>query len=646
MPFFNRRFSLKLTDKQRQIIHDLGYDNAQEFLKHYPFRYEFLFEKDIETWEKGDTVVIHGQLVSSFSTFRFGKNRSRTSFKVMYQKEVISVTMFNMPFLRDSNYSNGIVVVGVVQENGSLVSKKVTNQPLDKVVGIDPVYPTKAHIKQHEIKRLIKKILKNETVENIVPEKFITEYRLLSRKKALSMIHFPKSQSEIALAARTLKYEEFLLYHVANALNAEDRSKGKAIKISNTLINSVINELPFKLTEDQMKSLTEILNDLGSNQRMNRLLQGDVGSGKTIVALLSAIPMIEAGYQVAFMVPTEILMEQHLHSIKNLFPKLSVRALSSSISGKKETISEDLVIGTHALFQEDVKFSRLGMVIIDEQHRFGVNQRKALINKGELVDVLMLTATPIPRSLAASLYFDLDVSTIASYPSYRKQTKTYFIKENSIRSILDDLHNINDQMYVVCPSIEPDDRRGVRDVYSIYKQFVKLFPDKVVAVLHGKMKTEEKESIMHNFAIGKIDILVSTTIIEVGIDVHTANTMIIYNAEMFGVSTLHQLRGRVGRGDTQGVCYLLSGQKTEEAMARLTLMESESDGFKLSLMDLKQRGMGDILGERQSGLPHFILGDIETDQNILAQAKLDAKKIVEDKVLYKAIEKHIEMMYN
>lgn len=649
---------MKLTEKQSLIISSLGYDNPQDFLTHYPFRYDFLFEKKIDTWESGEQVVFSGRLVSNFSTFRFGKNQSKTTFKVLVEEQVVSVTLFNLPFLKASNYDRGIVVIGHVQDNGSIVAKRITNQDIKTIIGIQPVYPTKTSIKQHEIKRLIDKILKHTTIDNVVPDEFINAYKLLDRDVAIKNIHHPQSKDALKMSLRTLKYEEFLLYHLVNGLNASTLSQGISKAIDKGMLEDKIKSLPYTLTEDQRIVLDEIIEDLSSKKQMHRLLQGDVGSGKTIVALLAAYLTILDQYQVAFMVPTEILLEQHFNSVKKLFPELRSVMLSSSMSNRSEVLDMiknnevDIVVGTHALFQEDVIFSNLGMVIIDEQHRFGVHQRRSLIDKGEYVDTLMLSATPIPRSLASALFFNLDISTIATYPAFRKVNKTVLVEENSIRSILEDLEGrlvSGDQIYVVCAAIDESERKGVKTVEGIYAQFKNLFPSYKIGKIHSRIDSDEKEAIMRAFNQGDIDILISTTIIEVGIDVHNANTMIIYNAELFGLSTLHQLRGRIGRGTKAGILYLLSNQGTEESQTRLKLMASSNDGFELSMMDMKMRGMGDLLGNRQSGLPHFILGDIEHDQPILIQAKVDAEKIIENQNAYKDvidIAKGIKMLYN
>ncbi|WP_159648479.1 ATP-dependent DNA helicase RecG [Erysipelothrix aquatica] len=639
---------MKLTDKQNRIIETFDYSSPEQFLNHYPYRYDSYETKSIDEWVVGETVVFEGKLASGFRTVRFKGNQSVTNFQVFSNDTLIKVSIFNRPFLRDYHYKEGIVVIGTVQSDHKVMAKTVTNKPLEETLGLKPSYPLKAGIKNYEVERLIKKILESIRIEETVPAIYKDTYRLQSKQQALQWIHRPQTKEQLMAALRTLKYEEFLRYHLSVALNQSGFSFGIAKAISNDVLTSYLNQLPYDLTKSQNDALSEILNDIRSDQQMHRLLQGDVGSGKTVVAFLSAISAIKAGYQVVFMVPTEILMNQHLASFKSLFPDISVVGLSQNTEERKNCLerimagSVSFVIGTHAVLTEDVIFNNLGYVIIDEQHRFGVRQRQTLIDKGTMVDVLMMSATPIPRTLANSLYFDLSVSTISGYPSHRKLTETFVIKENSLRTILDDLNHVLDegeQIYVVCAAIEEGERPNVKNVHDIYKNLSQVFKGRHVGMLHGKMTSFEKDTVMAAFNAGHIDILVTTTVIEVGVDVHNANTMVIYNAEQFGLATLHQLRGRVGRGRIQGRCFLLSSSDTDIAEARLNALASSHDGFELSMMDMRMRGIGDALGFRQSGVPNFILGDIEKDEKILYQAKIDAKHISEDKENpeYKAI---------
>lgn len=648
---------MKLTPKQQIILDSFEISEPTDFLRHVPSRYEVLFPKEVTTWEKGELVIFEGELLSDFKTFRYGPKQSKTSFEVKYNNSIITVVLFNRPYLRSSHYQNGAVVIGTVQDNGQVVARTLNNQDLASQTGIIPIYPLKKNIKQYEIRRLITKILKETTQDNIIPNKYIEDYRLMDRNDAIKEIHQPQSLNHLKLAQRTLKYEELLTFHLYNALNATDTSHGISKILDPSLLEQHIKDLPYELTSAQLVSLNEINKDLMSSKRMYRLLQGDVGSGKTVVTFLSALSVIHAGYQVCFMVPTEILMAQHAQSFKTLFPNIPFETLSSSqddrekITQKLMTGEVQFVIGTHALFQDDIKFQKLAYVIIDEQHRFGVAQRESLISKGNKVDVLMLSATPIPRSLASSIYFDLDVSTIESYPKHRTLTKTHFIQENSIRSCLNELHKrleSGDQIYVVCPSIEDSKRLKTRNVIDIYESLKVPFEDYSLGYIHGRMSTEDKEKVMHDFRCGALNILVATTIIEVGIDIPNANTMVIYNAEMFGLSTLHQLRGRIGRHQTAGLCYVLSSNENDDLRERLTSFSEIHDGFKLSMMDLKTRGMGDLLGDRQSGLPTFIFSDLEKDINILKQAKIDAKEIAEkqDDADNKAIVKYTKHQKN
>lgn len=424
---------------------------------------------------------------------------------------------------------------------------------------------------------------------------------------------------------------------------------------SNEDVWEVTRNLKFDLTNDQKKAVNEIFIDLHSNHCMMRLLQGDVGCGKTLVAGLASYACVVAHQQVAFMAPTEILAKQHVVSLEKLFEGFDVRvALYCSSMKKSEKVeilnqlkkgAIDILVGTHALFQDDVEYRELGLVITDEQHRFGVDQRRKLLSKGKKVDMLLMSATPIPRTLASSLYGDLDVTTIEEYPKGRSETITQYIASKSMKPILNEVLEKIDggmQCYVVCPSIEENEDLSMRSVVSIYEGMRKTLPNYRIGLLHGQMKSEEKDEIMEQFIQHKIDILVSTTVIEVGVDVKNANIMVIYDANRFGLSQIHQLRGRVGRGHIQGVCYLLSDTKDEEAIARLKKLEETRDGFEIARFDLMMRGPGDILGKRQSGLPSFILGDCVNDSNILTIAKNDALEIMDKIDEYPMIQKLCE----
>ncbi|MDE8333006.1 ATP-dependent DNA helicase RecG [Erysipelothrix rhusiopathiae] len=624
---------MKLTEKQLKIIETYGADTPESFLMVFPYRYERLEAKPRDAWRPGDTVVFSGRLLGGFKNFTFRRNQSVTNFKVVFQDAIVPVAIFNRRYLNTRHYEHGIVVVGVVGKEGNITAKTVSNKDIQDIVGIKPIYSQKSGIKQYEIERLILKIIENVSLPNIIPVEFQDQYKLMDRFDAVKSIHMPRSETELHHGLRTLKYEEFLAYHLSITLNNSDREYGVSKLFERAKVLEEIEILPFKLTVDQKQSLDDILNDLESSKKMNRLLQGDVGSGKTVVAFLAAYANYLAGYQVAFMVPTELLLMQHVRSFQKLFPDINCVVLSQGIDHRDDVIQAigtgeaSVIFGTHALFQKDVVFHNLGLAIIDEQHRFGVEQRRALITKGKRVDTLMLSATPIPRTLAASLFFDLDVSTIETYPSHRKEIETHWIHENSLRSIMKPIHDRlknQEQIYIVCAAIEEGERAGVKNVHTICENLKPVFSSYNVDFVHGKMPSELKASKMQSFVSGDIDILISTSVIEVGLDVHNANMMIIYNAEQFGLATLHQLRGRVGRGGKQGVCYLLSSNESDETAHRMNALVSSHDGFELSMIDMRLRGFGDVLGQRQSGLPNFILGDIIKDENILKQAKTDA----------------------
>lgn len=639
---------MKLSDKQKYILETLGYQKPEEILNHFPYRYENLEVKDPNTWQTGDNVVFHGFLESSFVSQRLGGKRSITRFKVSDSLHHFNVVIFNRAYLKESHYQNGITVIGTLDKNGSINAKTINSKSLKENLGIKPTYPLRQSIKNYEIVKLVGKVLSEVDIQDEIPQEFIQAYRLMSRKQALRTLHQPQKIEHISFAARTLKYEEFLKYHLKLALDSFETELGSVHYKNTQQLDTTISNLPYTLTPDQLSSLQCIIDDLEKAKRMQRLLQGDVGSGKTIVSFLSMLGVIEAGYQVAFMVPTEILLQQHLTSFKKMFPNIPVASLSQSSEDKAVVLDEiasgraRVVFGTHALFSKTTTFHNLGYVIIDEQHRFGVEQRRKLIDKGENVDVLMLSATPIPRTLANALYFNLEVSTISTYPKSRKPLLTKLIRENSLRTIQSHLETKlkeGEQVYVVCPAIEEDEREGIRNVLDIYKNLCHQFEDYKVGMLHGKMKADDKNDIMNQFNNHEIDLIVTTTVIEVGVDVHNANTMVIYNSELFGLATLHQLRGRVGRGVVQGECYLLTHSNDSDALKRLEAMENLNDGFELSMIDMRNRGVGDALGTRQSGLPSFLLGDIEKDLNILNQAKKDAIKIINDRhnADYKAI---------
>ena len=635
------------TPKKIEALEMMGITSVEELLSHYPFRYENNEKKDVSEWNVNDKIFTEGVICSSPRVLRFGGNKTMTRFNMIIDEEEFICSIFNRPWKNAFPVGKKMTLKGVYQGGNKINITSMTSESVESLSGLVPVYSTNQSLSQKDWHNLINKALNVmlESIEDRIPEAYRLKYKLLKRREALYFIHKPKSQTALTQALRTLKYEEFLIFQCCMQLMRQENFNqiGVGKEFDNDEVFEIVLNLPFDLTNDQKKCTLEILNDLHSSKCMMRLLQGDVGSGKTLVAGLAAYASVLAHKQVAFMAPTEILAKQHLKSLSKLFEgfDVSVELYCSSLKkNDKVRILNDLksnkiqiLVGTHALFQDDVNYYDLGLVITDEQHRFGVEQRRKLLNKGNKVDMLLMSATPIPRTLANSLYGDLDVSTIEEYPKGRSEIITRYIASKSMKPILKDVLNLIDQgeqCYVVCPSIEENEDYKMSSVVSIYEGMKKTLTNYRIGLLHGQMKADEKDEIMIQFLNHEIDILVSTTVIEVGVDVSNANIMIIYDAHRFGLSQIHQLRGRVGRGNHQGYCYLLSDTKEEESIARIKKLEECRNGFELSYFDLQLRGPGDILGKRQSGLPSFILGDLIQDSNIINQARIDAIEIINE----------------
>lgn len=636
-----------LTQKQRE--HLTNYFNDENFedkeaLAIYPFRYETIELKDVSDWVIGDDVVFEGMIVSPISIFRRGPKQAFVRFEVQSDDYLIKILSFN-PYIKKSLEGQRVTITGKVTKPNEVNAKKVNTKPISEEMGIFPVYPLKGNVKQFQMRQIIKRVYKENAalIEERVPHVFLDKYRLLNTKESLKQIHFPTSKKHLDYALRTLKYSEFLDYQTALALQKKiTKCEHKpAKKISSETLKELIDKLPFKLTEDQTTTLNEIISDMQSSLTMTRLVQGDVGSGKTVLAYLTSIIAVLNGYQVAFLCPTEVLMKQHYDTFKGFISNdINLSMLSSSFKTKERNEIEaglengtiDICIGTHTLFSESTSFKKLGCVIIDEQHRFGVAQRQALIHKGKWVDTLMMSATPIPRTLASVLYAHLDVSTIETMPESRKQVTTILQTQNSMMPIMDSILTRiqeGDQCYVVCPAVS-ESTQGVRNVEDIYRELNKAYGGSlVIERIHGQLKSGETDEILARFKNQEIDILITTTVIEVGIHVGTANTMVIYDADRFGLAQIHQLRGRIGREGKEGLCYLLTKSTDNDSLTRLQYVARESDGFKIAAFDLKMRGSGDLLGERQSGIPNFILSDIVKDQAILVEAKKDAEWLLE-----------------
>lgn len=528
-----------------------------------------------------------------------------------------------------------------------------------------PIYKLSGKLTQKNLRKFIHNALNQycKEVNDELPEDLIIKYNLLKKSDALHNIHFPKSNEIIERTKHTLIFEELFHLQMITGKKVQSRTKNtrEQRELPTNLQKRLINKLPFDLTNDQQSAIQEILEDLNSKRRMNRLVQGDVGSGKTLVAFLSALPVIEAGGQVALMAPTELLAKQHSEKAYELLHSVGIR--TAFISGNIKSASRalllkelaqgniDLIIGTHALFTSDVIYNHLELIIVDEQHRFGVNQRLSLKEKGQNPDMLLMTATPIPRTLTLTLFGDLDVSTIKTMPLGRKPIETHLSRignENKVYDFLFAELAKGRQIYFVYPLIEQSDKINLKDAESMYIQLKKIFSGYKLALIHSKIDEEDKAIAMNGFNRGEIDILVATSVVEVGVDVPNATVMVIEHAERFGLSALHQLRGRVGRGEHQSFCFLIySNILTDEGKKRLMIMKETNDGFKISSEDLKLRGPGDIAGVKQSGFMKFSIANLVKDLNILEIARKEAFNILkEDPGLINPRNKMLRDLYN
>lgn len=635
---------LKISDKKISILNQMKIDSAEDLLTHYPFRYEENIIKPFDEWVAGERVCFEAMIISAARVTRYGYKKSATKFKVLYDQVELDITLFNRPWTSAFQLEKVISIFGKYEGNYRVTCMNYNSQPINEQIGMIPVYNVKDGINQKDIRKYIASALTQCSINEFVPEEYRNKYRLISRRNALYQIHTPNNKEALKQSLRTLKYEEFLKFQLQmqymKSLNVEANGLAKTFDQSD--IDLMISKLPYKLTEGQESAINDILNDLRSEHVMYRLIQGDVGCGKTLVAAVGMYACVCSKHQAAMLAPTEILAKQHYHNLVKLFDGYDIRiaVLYSSMKAKEkaDVLAQlqvgniDIIVGTHALFQDDVIYNNLGIVVADEQHRFGVEQRRKLLEKGDKVDFLLMSATPIPRTLAVSIYGDMDVSTIDTLPVGRKEIKTTYVKEDSLRSVLTDILQMIDQgtqCYIVAPAIEKNEEYSMRNVFELYESMNQVLGRKYrIGLLHGKMNSEEKDMIMQDFLDHQYDMLITTTVIEVGVDVKNANIMIIYDAHRFGMSQIHQLRGRVGRGKEQGYCYLISGTKDAESQKRLQIVADTNNGFEISQADLSIRGPGDLLGIRQSGISGFILGDIINDHAILEAAKDDALAIL------------------
>lgn len=624
--------------KTKELLSKLQIFTIEDLINHYPFRYEVIKRSNLQEIKDGDKIIIDGLIEGQPTVIYLSPKLKKIILRINTGQNILNITIYNKVYLID-NLKSGkyITVIGKYDKiKNTIIASDIRLEKLPPMPKIESIYYTTNGLSKKSISKYITAtIMSGYKPKEILPNYLLEKYNLLTKYESICEIHNPTDITLLKKARQRLKYEELFLYlFKINILKQKITEDDKVIvrKINYSQIEEVVNSLPFALTPDQKTSLDEILNDMSSNHRMNRLLQGDVGSGKTIIALLAAYANYLSGYQTAIMVPTEILATQHYQESKKLLGNygLNIELLTSNTNKKeKDRIYEELssgktnlIIGTQSLIQKDINFHNLGLIITDEQHRFGVNQRTTFKNKGESPDVLSMSATPIPRTYALTIYGDMDVSSIKTKPIGRKEVITYFKKEKEITSVLEMMKKEVDQkhqIYVIAPMIDSDNQE-LENVTSLEEKMNKAF-GKIckIASIHGKLEPSVKNKIMTSYEQGKIDILISTTVIEVGVNVPNATMIVIFDANLFGLSTIHQLRGRVGRSNLQSYCILIA----KEYQERLKMLEHCSDGFEISEYDFKNRGEGDLFGIRQSGETGLKLADVKKDFQMLLKARDD-----------------------
>lgn len=630
--------------KTCEKLDKLGIKDIKSLLTFYPFRYNIIKRSNLKEVKNNEQITIDGIIESIPSIFYFKGKKDKMNFKLNTGFKTFNIVIFNRGFLKNKlTIGTEITVVGKIDKIKSIiVVSDLYFGKIDKE-RIEPVYHTTFGLSNKQIRKYINSTVNlGYEIDDYIPTFISQKYHLLNKSEAIRHLHNPVDEIKLKQSIKRTKYEELFIYMLKMNYLKQSKKIDHGLKrdISYDKVEQFIDDLPFELTRDQIKSVEEIYKDLTDDMRMNRLLQGDVGSGKTIVAFITMYINYLGGYQSALMAPTEILAQQHYQNSKELFKKYNIDI--ALLTGKTKTKEKkeiyeklkngtiDFIIGTHALFTDDVIYKNLGLVITDEQHRFGVNQRSNLKNKGTTPDILYMSATPIPRTYALTLYGDMDVSNIKTLPSGKKQIITTLKTEKEIKDVLTSMYNElkqRHQIYVVAPLIEESDKIDLKNVYDLEEKFNKAF-GKIcnIDILHGKMKPSEKEEVMQKFKENKINILISTTVIEVGVDVKNATMMVIFDAERFGLSALHQLRGRVGRNNLQSYCILISNYEKE----RLNVLTKTNDGFKVSEEDFLLRGSGDIFGLRQSGDMIFKMADLKQDFNILLKAKEDSEYLLKN----------------
>ena len=660
---------MELTDikgvgpKTLEHLHELGIYTLDDLLTNYPYRYDLFEPTNLTEQYDNERIAINVQVETTATTAFIRKNFNKLQFRVNHNGKVMYAVIFNRAFLKPHIViGKTITLVGKYDvKRNTFICDDIKLNPITKKE-IIPIYHVKKGIKSNDILKIIESAISDSAkIPNYVPDEFVMKYDFISKKQALRMIHMPYKEEEIKKAKVYLKYEELFLFLFKIAYMKDDNENTyKEEKVfEEKKIEDFIASLPFTLTDSQDEALKLILDDIKSNKKMNRLVLGDVGSGKTIISFISMYANFLAGYQSVMMAPTEVLARQHFESAISYFKDyhITVDILVGSMTKKeKEAVKVrlasgeiDILIGTHAIIEDAVSFYRLGLVITDEQHRFGVKQREILKSKGDVPDALYMSATPIPRTYALTLYGDLDVSFIRHKPGGRKDIMTKIKKYSELKDVL--MHVLEEikaghQVYVVASIIDDNLELDLKSVETLKEKFNMAYQGKIpIEILHGKLKQREKDAIMTRFKNNETKILISTTVIEVGVDVKNATVMVIFDADRFGLATIHQLRGRVGRNNIDSYCYLISDKEIE----RLKVLEDSNDGFYIAEKDLELRGEGDLFGTMQSGVKTFKIANLKTDLKIMMQAKSDSEEylksgLYKNNMNYKKIVRDLERL--
>ena len=636
-------------EKALEYLNKLNIYTINDLLTYYPYRYNIIKIIPISEALEDQNVTIRAIVDTEPRVSYIKKNLNRMIFRVNSEGYLINVSIFNRAFYKNNlKLGREIVLLGKYDSKKNVFTASDIKFEIIRDFKIEPVYHLVKGVTSKGLSKLINECFSMKVdLEDYIPDYFQNKYHFIDKLKSSYIIHFPKEINLLKQAKLREIYEEFFVFmfkmnYLKYKYDLNNQGLSRVVKKDD--VDKFIETLPFKLTDDQSLAVNDIYNDLIDSKRMNRLILGDVGSGKTCVATIAMYINYLSGYQSTLMAPTEILARQHFSSIRETFKNTNIKIellVGSMKKSEKDKICKqllngeiDILIGTHALISDNVEFENLGLVITDEQHRFGVNQRSNLQNKGIMSDVLYLSATPIPRTYALTLYGDMDTSIIKTKPSGRKEIITKVYKEKDLKDVLFKMLEeikLGHQIYVVAPLIEDEEgESNLNDIVKLKEKFNVAFNNKVrVEILHGKMKNKDKDLVMEEYKTGKVKVLISTTVIEVGVDVKNSTMMVIFNAERFGLATLHQLRGRVGRNSLQSYCYLISNMD----IPRLKVMEESNDGFYISEKDFELRGEGDLFGTRQSGDMVFKLADIRRDFKVLVQCKKDASKFIEDNIV-------------